>query len=155
MNELYQPCGRCGTEPVCLDCFNCEEHCTCPSPAEQREEEARRQASRKIRSGFNLIEKYIERLGVSCDSISVAGDIIRDGRQYHVGAGYGPGAVVRQASDGTLFLTTHTGSNVPEWSQYSVILVGEENPDIVAALQQLEEGGLPLTVQQAEAFRGI
>lgn len=82
----------------------------------------------------------------------MTGDIIRDGRQYHLGAGYGPGAVVRQ-DGGTLYLTKHTGSNVPEWSQYSIVLVDEGNADLVAALQQLE-ADIPLTGHQTEAFRG-
>ncbi len=26
--QLWEPC-RCGTEPVCVNCFNCEQHCDC------------------------------------------------------------------------------------------------------------------------------
>ena len=27
--QLWEPCPRCGDEPVCLDCGLCERHCTC------------------------------------------------------------------------------------------------------------------------------
>ena len=27
--QLWEPCPRCGTEPVCLDCGLCEQHCRC------------------------------------------------------------------------------------------------------------------------------
>jgi len=27
--QLWEPCPRCGDEPVCLDCGYCEKHCVC------------------------------------------------------------------------------------------------------------------------------
>ena len=27
--QLWEPCPRCGDEPVCVDCGLCEQHCTC------------------------------------------------------------------------------------------------------------------------------
>lgn len=27
--QLWQPCRKCGQEPVCLDCELCEKHCKC------------------------------------------------------------------------------------------------------------------------------
>lgn len=27
--QLWEPCPRCGTEPVCVDCGYCKTHCKC------------------------------------------------------------------------------------------------------------------------------
>ena len=27
--QLWEPCPRCGDEPVCLDCGYCRRHCVC------------------------------------------------------------------------------------------------------------------------------
>jgi len=35
--QLWEPCPKCDTEPVCLDCGYCQRHCRCAADAEQRE----------------------------------------------------------------------------------------------------------------------
>lgn len=36
--QRWEPCPRCGREPVCNECGYCERHCTCASDAEDRKE---------------------------------------------------------------------------------------------------------------------
>lgn len=59
--ELWQECERrgCDTEPVCVNCFLCDRHCTCPPPPsaeeverERLEETARREAAAAARGAF-------------------------------------------------------------------------------------------------------
>lgn len=48
LGQLWQPCPRCHTEPVCVTCEHCERHCTCIAVSESTPEEraaiARREA---------------------------------------------------------------------------------------------------------------
>jgi hypothetical protein len=36
--QLWEPCPRCDTEPVCADCGYCRRHCTCADAAAEREQ---------------------------------------------------------------------------------------------------------------------
>ena len=39
LGQLWQPCPRCHTEPVCVTCEHCEGHCTCIAVSEPTPEE--------------------------------------------------------------------------------------------------------------------
>lgn len=34
--QLWEPCPRCGAEPVCVNCGYCERHCRCGRPQPPR-----------------------------------------------------------------------------------------------------------------------
>lgn len=48
--QLYQECEvrGCSIEPVCANCFYCEEHCTCPSQDEIDAERSRAAEARRL-----------------------------------------------------------------------------------------------------------
>lgn len=48
--QLYQECSDwgCSTEPVCANCFYCDEHCTCPSRDEIDAERIRMSEARRL-----------------------------------------------------------------------------------------------------------
>ncbi len=157
--QLYQECARsrCDTQPACVECEFCEDHCTCQTPTAGREIQAERNAKRDIAAGFSLIEKYIKEIG-EVVIFSPINEVFYDGRPYFTGAGYGAGSVYKIDAAQTICLSIHTGSDVSEWEQRDIILPIEEdnnfdngNADIVVAVKQLA-AGVPLTRHQIRAF---
>lgn len=60
--QLYQECEvyGCGIEPVCVNCFNCERHCTCPSQDEIEAESKRRAEARKLAAEKQAVARASE-----------------------------------------------------------------------------------------------
>lgn len=158
--QLYQECEKfsCGTEPVCAGCMFCEAHCECLSASEVEEIQNRQKARSEINKGYRLLENYIKEFGKSCQF--PAGKAITDTRHYHIGAGYGAGSVFAVDMAGAVYLTIHTGSNVPEWASHSYILPEVEdtvegdsytNVQFVSALADLSRER-PLCRSHQQAF---
>jgi hypothetical protein len=38
--QLWQECGRCNAEPVCIDCERCVKHCRCAHDERDRQQTA-------------------------------------------------------------------------------------------------------------------
>lgn len=157
--QLYQECSKsgCYVEPVCSMCEFCERHCICPSQEEQIEVEKEMAEARTINQGFGLIGNYIKEYGKPC-KYPIDNKTIANTRYYNIGAGWGPGNIFSVDMAGTIYLTVHTGSDVPEWASHSYILPEAEdtsfdnsNAKMVTALERLE-AKKPLTRKQQKAF---